>query len=68
VILRYVERDGRESADANPNGSMHAIAGVANERFNVFGLMPHPEHAVEAGLLGGADGRKLFQSIIESAR
>ncbi len=48
VILRYVDADGRESDDANPNGSMRAIAGVANERFNVFGLMPHPEHAVEA--------------------
>jgi phosphoribosylformylglycinamidine synthase len=68
VVLRYVARDGRESAAANPNGSMHAIAGVANERFNVFGLMPHPEHAVEPGLLGGADGRKLFESLIESAR
>jgi phosphoribosylformylglycinamidine synthase subunit PurQ / glutaminase len=68
VILRYVDREGRETNEANPNGSMHAIAGVANERFNVFGLMPHPEHAVERNLLGGADGRKLFQSIIESAR
>jgi len=38
---------------------------VANERFNVFGLMPHPEHAVEP-LLGGEDGRKIFRSIIES--
>ena len=55
VILRYVDADGRESDDANPNGSMRAIAGVANERFNVFGLMPHPEHAVEA-MLGGVDG------------
>ncbi len=48
VILRYVDADGRESDAANPNGSMRSIAGVANERFNVFGLMPHPEHAVEA--------------------
>lgn len=68
VLLRYVTPDGRESADANPNGSMRAIAGVANERFNVFGLMPHPEHAVEAELAGGSDGAKLFRSIIASAR
>jgi len=68
VILRYVMPDGRESADANPNGSMRAIAGVANERFNVFGLMPHPEHAVEPNLAGGGDGAKLFRSIIASAR
>ena len=66
VILRYVDERGRESDDANPNGSMHAIAGVANERFNVFGLMPHPEHAVEP-MLGGEDGLSLFRSIIASA-
>ena len=65
ILLRYVDARGAESDDANPNGSMRAIAGVANERFNVFGLMPHPEHAVEA-MLGGTDGRKIFQSIIES--
>ncbi len=67
VVLRYVAPDGSESEAANPNGSMRAIAGVANSRFNVFGLMPHPEHAVEA-MLGGEDGRRIFQSIIESAR
>jgi phosphoribosylformylglycinamidine synthase subunit PurQ / glutaminase len=67
VILRYVDEDGRETDAANPNGSTRAIAGVANERFNVFGLMPHPEHAVEA-MLGGVDGAKIFQSIIESVR
>ena len=47
VLVRYVDAAGREDA-ANPNGSMHSIAGVANESFNVFGLMPHPEHAAEA--------------------
>jgi len=65
VILRYVDSSGRDSDEANPNGSMHAIAGVANERFNVFGLMPHPEHAVDA-MLGGDDGLRLFRSIIAS--
>ena len=67
AILRYVDANGRESDAANPNGSMRAIAGVANERFNVFGLMPHPEHAVEA-MLGGVHGLKIFQSIAGSAR
>jgi len=62
VILRYVDSEGHESESANPNGSMRAIAGVANERFNVFGLMPHPEHAVEP-MLGGSDGLKIFESI-----
>ena len=67
VVLRYVDAAGIESDAANPNGSMRSIAGVANERFNVFGLMPHPEHAVEK-LLGGEDGLKIFQSIVEGAR
>jgi phosphoribosylformylglycinamidine synthase len=65
VLLRYVDRDGGLLDGAAPNGSMRAIAGIANDRFNVFGLMPHPEHAVEA-LLGGADGLKVFQSISAS--
>ncbi len=65
VLLRYVANDESFGAGSSPNGSMHAIAGVANERFNVFGLMPHPEHAVEA-LLGSTDGRKIFESITAS--
>ena len=65
VLLRYADAAGRERDDANPNGSTRAIAGVANERFNVFGLMPHPEHAVEPAL-GGDDGLKIFRSIIAS--
>jgi phosphoribosylformylglycinamidine synthase I len=67
VLLRYVNEAGAETDAANPNGSMRSIAGVANDRFNVFGLMPHPEHAVEK-MLGGADGLKIFESIIEGAR
>jgi phosphoribosylformylglycinamidine synthase len=63
VILRYVDAHGDATDAANPNGSMRSIAGVCNDRFNVFGLMPHPEHAVEAALFG-ADGRKIFESII----
>jgi phosphoribosylformylglycinamidine synthase len=65
VLLRYVDSSGRENDAANLNGSIHAIAGVANERFNVFGLMPHPEHAVEP-MLGGVDGLAIFRSILES--
>ena len=63
IILRYVDANGEATDAANPNGSMRSIAGVANDRFNVFGLMPHPEHALEANLFG-ADGRKIFESII----
>jgi phosphoribosylformylglycinamidine synthase I len=47
----------------NPNGSLEDIAGIMNEKGNVLGMMPHPERAVDA-LLGGADGLKLFQSIV----
>jgi phosphoribosylformylglycinamidine synthase subunit PurQ / glutaminase len=65
VLLRYVDCSGCPTERANPNGSMHSIAGVANERFNVFGLMPHPEHAVEM-MLGGIDGLKIFRSIAAS--
>jgi phosphoribosylformylglycinamidine synthase I len=68
VILRYVDAGGHQTDGANLNGSMRAIAAVANERFNVFGLMPHPEHAVERGLAGGDDGLKLFRSLIEHPR
>ena len=67
VVLRYVDDAGLENDAANPNGSMRSIAGVANDRFNVFGLMPHPEHAVEK-LVGGESGLKIFRSIIEGAR
>ena len=65
VILRYVDAAGATTEAANPNGSMRSIAGVANDRFNVFGLMPHPEHAVEAAMFGD-DGLKIFQSIVSS--
>jgi phosphoribosylformylglycinamidine synthase I len=65
VLLRYVDGRGDASDGANLNGSTHSIAGVANENFNVFGLMPHPEHAVEP-MLGGEDGRTIFRSIIQS--
>jgi phosphoribosylformylglycinamidine synthase I len=52
VVLRY-------AAGSNPNGSLRDIAGVASERGNVMGLMPHPEHAVDP-LTGSADGLRLF--------
>jgi phosphoribosylformylglycinamidine synthase len=55
VVLRYARGH-------NPNGSQDDIAGVCNEAGNVFGLMPHPEHAVD-GLTGSTDGLKIFESI-----
>ncbi|MEV7932648.1 MULTISPECIES: phosphoribosylformylglycinamidine synthase subunit PurQ [unclassified Curtobacterium] len=66
VVFRYV--------GVNPNGSIDDIAGVSNERGNVVGLMPHPEHATEAGfgpdtpaaMASGTDGLTFFTSVIES--
>ncbi len=63
IVLRYVNASGRATPEANPNGSLNSIAGIVNEQRNVFGLMPHPEHAVDK-LLGGEDGLKLFQSVV----
>ena len=62
VVLRYVDAAGRATEEANPNGSLRNIAGIVNERRNVFGLMPHPEHAVEAAL-AGASGAGFFRSV-----
>jgi phosphoribosylformylglycinamidine synthase subunit PurQ / glutaminase len=58
VVLRYAEP---------VNGSRNDVAGVVNERGNVMGLMPHPEHAVDP-LLGSADGALLLSSLVDSAR
>ena len=60
ILLRYEE-------DANPNGAVANVAGVTNERGNVFGLMPHPEHAVDP-LLGSTDGALILGSLIDAAR
>ena len=66
VAFRYVDDSGRASEEANPNGAMRNIAGVLNEGRNVLGMMPHPERAVEA-LLGSADGRLVFESLLAAA-
>jgi phosphoribosylformylglycinamidine synthase len=66
VTFRYI--------GGNPNGSMNDIAGLRNERGNVVGLMPHPEHAVEAGfgpdtataMRSGIDGLLFFKSVLNS--
>lgn len=67
VVFRYL--------DLNPNGSMNDIAGIRNERGNVVGLMPHPEHAVEPGfgpdtpsaMRSGIDGLRIFKSVLNAA-
>jgi phosphoribosylformylglycinamidine synthase len=64
VVFRYSTADGELTPDANPNGSTRNIAGIVNESSNVCGLMPHPERCVEA-LIGGDDGRFVFQSLVD---
>jgi len=62
VVFRYVVEEG----DRNPNGSYRDIAGITNERGNVVGLMPHPEHAVEEGYGPSLDGLKFFTSVLKA--
>ena len=78
ILLRYCARDGgrashaggRDGSGDNPNGSLHDVAGIMNSTRNVFGLMPHPEHATDMSLLAAAspaartDGLVLFRSIV----
>jgi phosphoribosylformylglycinamidine synthase I len=65
VVLRYSTVDGELRDDANPNGSLQAIAGICNLRRNVVGMMPHPERACEP-LLGGVDGLVILESIVKA--
>lgn len=67
VILRYADAQGRVDEASNPNGSVNAIAALCNATRNVVGMMPHPERACEA-LLGGVDGRVIFESIVATFR
>jgi phosphoribosylformylglycinamidine synthase I len=67
VIFRYSDARGQVVDSANPNGSIHGIAGVCNEARNVVALMPHPERACEAPL-GSADGLVILQSVVDALR
>jgi phosphoribosylformylglycinamidine synthase I len=62
VVFRYTDAAGAATLEANPNGSIANIAGVANQAGNVVGLMPHPERCVEA-LLGGTDGYRVLANV-----
>jgi phosphoribosylformylglycinamidine synthase I len=61
VLLKYCDKNGNE---LNPNGSDDCIAGICNENKNVFGLMPHPERAMES-ILGGVDGIKMLEGFLK---
>lgn len=62
VAFRYCDAAGAFGGAANPNGSLNDIAGIYSERFNVLGMMPHPENLIDP-LAGGTDGRGLFDSL-----
>ena len=66
VIFRYCSPLGETSDAANPNGSLDNIAGIVNGRGNVLGMMPHPERCCDP-MLGGVDGRAVFESLIDTA-
>jgi phosphoribosylformylglycinamidine synthase I len=65
IVFRYSDATGAITDEANPNGSLFSIAGIINERGNVMGMMPHPERASDP-TLHHTDGRKVFDSIVES--
>ena len=63
IVFRYSTPQGNITPAANPNGSLDNIAGICNAGRNVLGMMPHPDRSAE-GLLGSADGLKIFQSMV----
>ena len=65
ILWQYCDARGAVTDAANPNGSVLNIAGIANERFNVAGLMPHPDRAVEE-ILGTEDGRSILNSMVSA--
>ncbi len=65
IVVRYCDPKGNLTAEANPNGSLDNIAGICNEKGNVFGLMPHPDRSGE-DMLGSHDGQFIWRSILSA--
>jgi len=65
IIFRYCNNEGEITKESNINGSVDAIAGIANSGSNILGMMPHPERAMEE-ILGKKDGVKFFNSMYNS--
>jgi phosphoribosylformylglycinamidine synthase len=63
VLFRYCDAEGFVTEESNPNGSLSNVAGISNERKNVFGMMPHPERAADFEL-ENTDGREILESIL----
>ncbi len=66
ILFKYCDEKGEITEGSNPNGTTLNIAGICNAQRNVFGMMPHPERASE-DILGNADGRLMFESLIRNA-
>lgn len=67
IAFRYSTADGEITQEANPNGSLRNIAGITNKEGNVLGMMPHPERVCEE-IVGGTDGKLIFQSLVEHSQ
>ncbi len=65
IAFRYCDEEGEATDAANPNGSRNNIAGIFNESRTVLGMMPHPERLADP-LLGGSDGRPMFDGLIKA--
>jgi len=65
ILFKYCSENAEVNAASNPNGSLENIAGICNEGRNVFGMMPHPERAVDANLFN-TDGRLLFEGLLSA--
>jgi phosphoribosylformylglycinamidine synthase len=65
IAFRYSSPKGEITRQANPNGSLHNIAGITNKEGNVLGMMPHPERSCEE-IIGGVDGNFIFESLVTS--
>ncbi len=66
VLYRYCDASGQVNETSNPNGSSNNIAGICNEKRNVFGMMPHPERACNTAL-ANSDGKKVFEYLFGEA-
>ncbi len=63
ILLKYCDENGELTEEANFNDSVDSLAGVCNEKRNVFGMMPHPERAAES-ILGNEDGKTLLTAFL----
>ena len=65
IAFRYADKDGNHTKEANPNGSQKNIAGIYNKAKSILGMMPHPERFSDP-LLGGCDGKLLFEGLVNA--